>query len=216
MTEAGVPSASATSSGPTTAASTAPTGSTSPSILSAGHARRVENPSQDGEEDNAKDIGSPVRPFVIVTTAATATATSLAQIRIPPLALVRESEAVLDAAAAAEDVWVVGVGVAFAHDVRGPELELLGQGGGAGPLDVFGAVAGAVVGAAHDVDGVEVAEGRVGEALELGRGGDAAVGCRCAAAAEGEGLDFGEEDCVFGGGFGGGGGEACHAYDERV
>jgi hypothetical protein len=63
-----------------------------------------------------------------------------------------EDEAVLDAAAALEDVRVVGVGVALAGDVGAAELELGGQGGGAGPLDVLGVVGGALVRAAHHVD----------------------------------------------------------------
>lgn len=128
---------------------------------------------------------------------------------ISPLALGRERNAVLDAAAALEDVRVVGAGVPLAYDVGGAEPQLLGQGRGAGPLDVGVVVGRALVGAAHEVQVDEAAERRVRDALELGHGADATVAGHGAAAAEGEGLDVGEEDGIFGG-FGFGVAGACH------
>lgn len=114
------------------------------------------------------------------------------------LALGGEGEGVLDAAAAAQDVGVVGAGVALADDVGGAEAELGRELRGAGPLDVLGAApAGAVVGTAHQVDGVLGAEARVRDAPELRDSGHAPVGGG-SVAAEGEGLDLveagGEEE----------------------
>lgn len=185
--ESGIPTTTAASSSSTTPAAPA----TGPPVLLTRHTRRVHDPAQDSEEENAKQD----RAHVEIPVRATAAA---AQVGIPALALVGEGEAVLDPAAALEDVRVVFGAVALADDVRGAELELLGQLGDTGPLDVLGAVAGALVGAAHDVDGEEVAEGLCGEAFELRGGGRAAVGCEGAVAAEGEGLHIREEDCVFG------------------
>lgn len=114
-----------------------------------------------------------------------------------PLAELGEDEAVLDAAGAAEDVGVVDGGVALAEHVGGAELELGGQRGGAGPLDVLGAVRGALVRAAEHVDFVQGAHARGGDAAELRDRGHAAV-AGLPVCAQGEGLDLREEDGVFG------------------
>lgn len=67
-----------------------------------------------------------------------------------------------------------------------------------------------MVGAAHDLEVVEVADGLGGDAFELRDGRDAAVGCGCAVAAESEGLDVGEENGALGdGGAGGDEGGGC-------
>lgn len=129
--------------------------------------------------------------------AAAAAAAAIRDVREPLLAEFGEDEAVLDAAGAAEDVGVVGAGVALAEDVGGAELELGGQGGGAGPLDVLGAVGAALVRAAHHVDGVQGADARGGDAAELRDRGHAAVGGGLVGA-KGQGLHRGEEDGVLG------------------
>lgn len=53
-----------------------------------------------------------------------------------------------------------------------------------------------MIDAAEDVDLVQSADGGVRDAAELGDCGDATVGCETIGA-EGEGLDGGEEDCVW-------------------
>lgn len=75
-----------------------------------------------------------------------------------PLALVGQDDAVLDAAAALEDVGVVGGRVALADDVGAAELEGGGERGGAGPLDILPVVARALVGALHCLDLVQRAQ----------------------------------------------------------
>lgn len=101
-------------------------------------------------------------------------------------ALCRQGKAILDTAGTLEDVVVVGRRVALAYDVGAAELEGLGERGGAAPLDVLGAVGGALVVAAHDVDVIEVADFGVRETAQLGDGGDAAVLRHGAVAPEGE------------------------------
>ncbi|KAF1731563.1 hypothetical protein CRV24_007749 [Beauveria bassiana] len=115
------------------------------------------------------------------------------QVRISALAQLRERERVLDTAAALEHVRIVGRGVTLTDDVGRAELELSGQRGGAAPLDVLVAVRGALVGAAHHVNGVEAAEGARRDAPELRHGRDAAVRRLGAAAAERQRLHRGEE-----------------------
>lgn len=140
---------------------------------------------QDSDEDGPEEIRKPVHRLP----GAAAPPAAAGQVGPPLLALAREDDAVLDAAAAPEHVGVVGRGVALAGDVGGAELELGGQLGGAGPLYVLGAVAGAAVVAAHDVDVVQGAEGLRGGASQLRGGGGPAVG-GVAACAEGYGFDL--------------------------
>lgn len=154
------------------------------------HEDAVQDVPQDRDEDDPEGIDRPVRRRRPAAPSLPATA---GQLGPPLLALGSQGDAVLDAAAALEDVGVVGRGVALAGDVGGPELELGGQLGAARPLYVLAVVARAPVVAAHDVDPVPGAEGRGGDALQLGRGGDAAVG-GLAVSAEGQGLDL-----LFGG-----------------
>lgn len=120
--------------------------------------------------------------------------------RIPVLvpALASQSEGVLDAAAASENIRVIGAGVALANDVRGHERQLLGQRGRAAPFDVLAAVGGALVGAAHHVNVVQRAQLLGRHAFELRDGRDAARGGLGAVAAEREGLHLGEEDGIVG------------------
>lgn len=106
-----------------------------------------------------------------------------------PLAFPGQGEAVLDATAALEDIRIVGPVIALADDVGRGEFQLGRELGGTGPLDVLGIVAGTFILAAHHIDVVFGAEGRMGGALELWDGGDAAVG-RLPAATEGEGFDL--------------------------
>jgi hypothetical protein len=73
--------------------------------------------------------------------------------------LVGEDESVFYTTAPLQDVRVLGVVVALADDVGGAELELLGEGCGARPLNVILVVVGASVLAAHDVDFVVAASG---------------------------------------------------------
>lgn len=136
---------------------------------------RIYDPEQHADDEDAEEPGAPIRTLSVgirapqgltalpTTTTTTTTATpsgkpaaaaGVRDIREPPLAEVGEDETVLDAAGAAEDVGVVGAGVALAEDVGGAELELGRQGGDARPLDVLGGVGAARVRAAHHVDGV--------------------------------------------------------------
>jgi hypothetical protein len=71
------------------------------------------------------------------------------------MALVREYQSVLNSTASLQDVWILGVIVAFADDIRGAKFELFGQRGGTCPLNIFGIVIGAGVFAAHYIDFVE-------------------------------------------------------------
>lgn len=82
------------------------------------------------------------------------------------LPLLSEHESILDATAALQDVWVVGVVVAFADDICGAELELFGERGGACPLDRVVVVVRARVLAAHHVDLVKTTRGAA-NAVEL-------------------------------------------------
>ena len=167
------PTASSTGAASPSAASTSTPGISWPPlawlpVIVGLYTGAVENPPQNTKEDDAEDVCAPVR---LARTEASST-----QLWPPLLALVRENQPVLDAAAALEHVGVVGAAVALADDVGAAELELRGQGGGAGPLDVLLVVALALVDAAHQVDGVLGTYGLVGDAFELGDGGDAAVG----------------------------------------
>jgi hypothetical protein len=69
--------------------------------------------------------------------------------------LVCEDQPVFDSAASLQDVRILRVVVAFADDVCGAELELVGKRGSTCPLDVLGVVVGSRVLAAHHVDFVE-------------------------------------------------------------
>lgn len=77
------------------------------------------------------------------------------------------------------------------------ELQLRRQLCCAAPLYVLGVIAGALVLAAHNIDGVFCANIAVGDTFQLGDGGDAPVG-GLLVAAEGERLDVGEENSVAG------------------
>jgi hypothetical protein len=82
------------------------------------------------------------------------------------VSFIGEDKAVLDTAAAFEDVRVFGVIVSLADYVCGAELELFGERGGAGPLDVVLVVVCASVLAAHYVDFIEAA-GAAADTFEL-------------------------------------------------
>lgn len=114
----------------------------------------------------------------------------------PPLPHLSQHEPILHPTAPLQHPWVLRAPVPLAHDVRRPQLELRRQLRGAGPLDVLFVVVGPLVRAAHRVDRVQGAEALGGpDAGELGDRGHAA-GSGHAVAAEGEGVDFGEEDGV--------------------
>jgi hypothetical protein len=66
------------------------------------------------------------------------------------LPLLCEYEAVLDTTAAFEDVWVLGIVVAFANNVCRAELEFFGERGSACPLYRVLVIVGATVFTAHD------------------------------------------------------------------
>ena len=151
----------------------------------------VEDIGKHSDEERPKDDGEPAVVAVRLFEGAD-------KLRMALLALGGEGEAVLDGAGALEDVGVVGGRVALADDVGAAEADVVREGGGAAPFDVLARVRGALVGAAHDVNVGEAAEGRVREAGELGHRGHATVGGARAVAAEGEGLDLGEEDGVAG------------------
>jgi type III secretory pathway component EscS len=102
---------------------------------------------------------------ILVVSAPPVSASSFAELVV---ALLCEYESVLDTTAALQDVWVFGVVVAFADDVRGTELEFFGERGGTCPLDVVLVVVSAGVLAAHDVDLI-VAAARATNAFELSR-----------------------------------------------
>lgn len=180
-TTTGSPTATTTT---TTTPSAPRSGLPPPRLAGPGSARRtspVDDPGHDGEEYHPKHNPGPIRLSV----------SSLAgQIRMPLLPLIRQDESVLHAARTAQHVRVFGGCVPFADDLCAAEFERGGQRRRAGPLDVFGAVACALVLAAHHVDGgLEGAEACWGYAFQLRDGGDAAVGC-FGAGAEGEGLDL--------------------------
>lgn len=82
------------------------------------------------------------------------------------MSLVCEHKPIFDTAAALEDIWILRVVVSFADDVRGTELEFLGERGGACPLNVVFVVIGASVLATHDVDFIQAAGGAT-DAFEL-------------------------------------------------
>lgn len=84
-----------------------------------------------------------------------ARSTEPALLRVPLLPFLCEHQAVLDTAAALEDVGVVRGFVALANDVGGAELELRRERRGAGPLDVIVIVVGASVLAAHHINFIE-------------------------------------------------------------
>lgn len=183
----------------------APSTRTSPAVWSAsrtvgvdgiplGHAaRRVDDPAEDTNKDDGEDQSAPIN-----ATAAVVEPTAVGDVGVSSLALASQSELVLDAAAALEDVGIVGVRVSFADDVGAAELELLGERRGAAPLDVLVAPGGSLVGAAHHVDLVQVADGAARDAAELGDGRYATVVRHGALAAEGKGLDVGELDGILG------------------
>lgn len=116
------------------------------------------------------------------------------------LSLRRQAYHVLDATAAAEHRVVACVTVALANDVCARESEFRGKGRGTGPLDILGAVGGALVLAPHHVDAVlgQPAEGPVPrDALQLRDWRGPPVFGSCAMAFERQGLDFGEENGVL-------------------
>jgi hypothetical protein len=159
-----------------------------------GHtACRVDDPAKNANEDNGKDQSAPVNATATVIEPA-----AVGDVGVSSLALAGQGELVLDAAAALEDVGVVGVCVSFADDVGAAKLELLRERRGAAPFDVLVAPGGALVGAAHDVDFVEVADGAARDAAQLGNGRYATVVRHGALAAEGKGLDVGELDGILG------------------
>lgn len=159
-----------------------------------GHtACRVDDPAENANEDNGKDQSAPVNATATVIEPA-----AVGDVGVSSLALAGQGELVLDAAAALEDVGVVGVCISFTDDVGAAELELLGERRGAAPFDVLIAPGGALVGAAHDVDFVEVADGAARDAAQLGNGRYATVVRHGALAAEGKGLDVGELDGILG------------------
>jgi hypothetical protein len=120
------------------------------------------------------------------------------QVGIAALTTGGQGDLILDGTAALEDVGVVGAGVAFADDIGAAKLELLGQLGGAAPLDVLVTVRGALVGAAHNIEAGlgEAAQRRMRYALELRDGGHAAMLRLSAVASERQGLDLREEDGI--------------------
>lgn len=156
--------------------------------------QRIQN-QPDTERDQAHDhpppdlLTPPPLPLLL-----------LEQVPEPSLPELRQQQPVLDAAAALEHPGVLGAAVPLADDVRGAELELRRQRRGAGPLDILVVVVGALVDAAHRVDRGEVADALGGaSAGQLRDGREAARGGHLVGA-QGEGVDFGEEDGVFAGG----------------
>lgn len=149
--------------------------------MSGGETGVPDNISRHEDHDDAEDVRGPV--------CATTTPAAAANVGMSLLALVCEDEAVLDTATALEDVRVIRRGVALTDDLGAAKLEGRGQGRGARPLDVLGAIAGALVDAAHGVDLVQRAHGPAGYAFQLGYRGDAAVR-GLAVGMEGEGLDL--------------------------
>jgi hypothetical protein len=131
-------------------------------ISTSSNTSRVKYPKQDAHKDNRKQPSRHIRASLAITKPL---ASRVSNVRIPLLALVGEGKRILDAAAALEHIWIICRGVALAYDVGATELELLGQGSCTAPFDVLLAVGGALVGAAHDVDGVQVAEGLAGDAF---------------------------------------------------
>jgi hypothetical protein len=114
-----------------------------------------EDPKQP-QRDAAKDHPEQVREDVIVARVLLVAVVVVVRAEaVLLLALVREHEPVLDAAAALQDVWVVGRVVALADDVGGAQLEVRRQRRRAGPVRIVAVVAGAGILAAHDVDLVE-------------------------------------------------------------
>jgi hypothetical protein len=170
-----------------------------------------DDPEEHAKEDDEEDEGGPAGGGVVVVAAGRGRG-GARKLGVLVVALGRQGEAVLDAAGAAEDVVVGGGAVAFTDDVGRGELYRVWEGSSASPLNVLLGVRRPRVVAAHDVevtgDGAQTGSR---DAFELRRGGDAAVGCDGAVAAEGEGADLGEEDRVFvrcsaHGDYGGGGG----------
>lgn len=83
---------------------------------------RVDDPTENTNEDNCKDQSAPVNATATVVEPA-----AVGDVRVSSLALASQGELVLDAAAALKDVGIVGVCVSFADDVGTAELELLGE-----------------------------------------------------------------------------------------
>lgn len=142
----------------------------------------VENPADDGDEEDPKQPGRQV-PVASTTAAASV------EIRVAARTLLGQYEPVFDAAGAAKDVGVIRGAVALAHDLGAAELELGRERGAARPLYVLRAVAGALIHAAHGVDLVQRAHGPRRHALELRHGRHPAVR-GLTARAEREGLDL--------------------------
>ncbi len=132
---------------PTTAIASPPR-TTTTSAASLPPKRRPHNPPQHPQKDNPKPPPHPPwrLPLLITTTIHPAPT----QPPIPLLPRLRQQQPIVHATAALQHVRVVCRCETLADDVRGAELEFGGEGGGAGPLDVFGVVVGALVLAAED------------------------------------------------------------------
>lgn len=76
-------------------------------------------------------------------------------------------------------------------------MYILGQMKNKTYLNILIRVTRALIRAAHQVHVVQLAEARVRDAFELGRGGDAAVR-RLGAPAQRQGLDLGQQDGILG------------------
>lgn len=114
------------------------------------------------------------------------------------MTLVCQDKSILDTTAALQNIGIVWRRVSFADDIRTSKLELLGKSRSAAPLDILVAVGGALVGAAHDVRLIELADVLASDALQLGHGGHTTVRRHGAIAAERQGLDLGEQNRILG------------------
>lgn len=110
--------------------------------------RRPHNPPQHPQKHNPKPPPHPPRRLPLLITTAIHPAPT--QPPIPLLPRLRQQQPIVHATAPLQHVRVVCRCEALADDIRGAELEFGGEGGGAGPLDVFGVVVGALVLAAED------------------------------------------------------------------
>lgn len=158
-------------------------------------ARAVDHPSEHADEEYAEKNPAGINA---VRVRFPTTSTPPGQIWIPPLALGSQHEAILHAAAALEDVVVVGPTVAFAHDLGAAQFQCGRQRRRARPLDVLVTVACALVLAAHHVDLVQAADFGARDAGQLRHRRHPAVRRLGAAATQGQRLDLREEDGVFG------------------
>jgi hypothetical protein len=130
---------------------------------------RVYDPSSDANEGEPEQRTSDLfseRLWSIAAIVLVSAPPASVAVAVLGVALVGKNEPVFHAAAALQDIWVLGVVVALADDVRGPELELFGQRGSARPLDVVLVVVGACILAAHHVDFIVPACGAA-DAFEL-------------------------------------------------